>query len=276
MAADKAIMIKKLQDSDMIYAAYSQATRMPFATCDENTYNDQAWLFTDESDIQKFAKEYTEKHIPLMGVKVEKKQAPTFYMNLYAMGINELVFCTEGEKYFFGFTDVIKVPDFEKQEERQRPLLNPALQLSVVYFLQELRRPGAERNQEVLKELEEEVSANLIKSEFIMPVDIDQKKEEKDPTRYLLPYIKNKEGKCYQPLFSDTGEVIKHGKQLKNDGKKHEFIKVPFEKLDTYMATNCDGYVLNPEGYALTLHKEQIEIIKKYFGNHNSKENIEE
>ena len=266
MSIDQVFIIKKLQDLDIMYVAYSQATRMPFATCDKETFNDQAWIFSDEKTIQEFAKEYTEKKIPLMGVKVPRDQAPTFYMNLYSMGINEIIFSTDGQSFTLPLTQIVKIPDYNKIPVQKRPLINQSLQMSVVYFLQELRRPGLkEVDKKHLRELEEEVSANLAKSEFIMPVDINEEKDVKDPKRYLLPYLKNKEGKCYQPVFSDTSELLKHSSRFKEDGKKHEFMKLKFKQLVSYMVPSSDGFMLNPDGYALALNKEQMDIIIKYY-----------
>ena len=34
------------------FVAYSQATKLPYVTCDEETYNDQAWIFATEEGIK--------------------------------------------------------------------------------------------------------------------------------------------------------------------------------------------------------------------------------
>ena len=41
MTVDKVFIIKKLQNLEEMFVVYSSVTRMPFATCDEETYNDQ-------------------------------------------------------------------------------------------------------------------------------------------------------------------------------------------------------------------------------------------
>ena len=47
MTVDQVFIIKKLQNLDEMLVAYSAVTRMPFATCDEESFNDQVWIFTD-------------------------------------------------------------------------------------------------------------------------------------------------------------------------------------------------------------------------------------
>lgn len=36
--------VKEIQARDSIFVAYSQVTKLPYVTCAEETYNDQAWF----------------------------------------------------------------------------------------------------------------------------------------------------------------------------------------------------------------------------------------
>ena len=260
MTVDQVFVIRKLQNLEEMYVVYSAVTRMPFATCDEETFNDQVWIFTEQDKVQEFAKSYTEKKMPLIVVKVKKTEAPMFYMNLFAMGINEIVFQDGEMRHHLELTKVVRIPDYEKLPENQRPILNPQLMLSSIYFLQELRKPGVQPDKEALKELEEEMSVNLVKSKYLMPVDVQ--KNEKGQENIRLLYVQNKQGERFQPIFSDTGELMKH---YKNKEQKHRLIQVAFEQLPAHMIKDVQGYVLNPEGINLILKKEQIETLLKYY-----------
>ena len=66
MAVDQSFVIKKLQNMEEMYAVYSAVTKMPFATCDEETFNDQVWVFADKEKVQEFSKKYTEEKILLL------------------------------------------------------------------------------------------------------------------------------------------------------------------------------------------------------------------
>ena len=35
--------VKELQARETVFVAYSQATKLPYVTCGEETYNDQVW-----------------------------------------------------------------------------------------------------------------------------------------------------------------------------------------------------------------------------------------
>ena len=144
MTVDQVFIIKKLQNLDEMLVAYSAVTRMPFATCDEESFNDQVWIFTDQDKMKAFAEKYKEEKKLILPVKVQKKDASMFYMNLFSMGINEVVFCDGDQENKIELTQIVRMPDVDALPENRKPILNPQLLLSAVYFLQELRKPGVE------------------------------------------------------------------------------------------------------------------------------------
>lgn len=261
MAVDQSFVIKKLQNMEEMYAVYSAVTKMPFATCDEETFNDQVWVFADKEKVQEFSKKYTEEKILLMGVRVKKEEAPMFYMNLFAMGINEVVFQDGEAQHRIPLENIVKLPDYSKLPEKQRPLLNPQLQLTAIYFLQALRKPGVKPDREALKDLEEEMSVNLVKSKFLLPVEVEEK-EDGTPGNIRVIYVQNKEGERFQPIFTDTNEMLKH---YRNKQTKHRLLQVPFDQLPKYMIKDIKGYVLNPEGFNLILSQKQIQQLLTFY-----------
>ena len=44
--------VKELQARETVFVAYSQATKLPYVTCGEETYNDQVWLFAEEETLK--------------------------------------------------------------------------------------------------------------------------------------------------------------------------------------------------------------------------------
>ena len=56
MGISKEEAIKELQNRETVFVAYSQATKLPYVKCDEETYNDQAWIFSTEEGIKEFGK----------------------------------------------------------------------------------------------------------------------------------------------------------------------------------------------------------------------------
>ena len=85
MGISKEEAIKELQNRETVFVAYSQATKLPYVKCDEETYNDQAWIFSTEEEIKEFGKKMIEDKILLMGMRFSKKDYPRLYGTFYAI-----------------------------------------------------------------------------------------------------------------------------------------------------------------------------------------------
>ena len=225
MTVDNSFTMKKFQSMEIIYVTFSQITKLPYVECDPETFDDQVYMFTEEEAAKEFAKSYVEKNTPLLTVKV-----------------------------------------MEKMNKQHLPVLNPGVQLTVVYFLQELRKPNqrrddAERMQH-LRELEEEMLVNLMRSKFILAIDISQVQGEFDPANpgpdVRIPYIKNQNEDIFQPLFSDIGEFQKF---RPDPQAKLRLAAIPFQHLLPYLMKQAKGFVINPSGFNLLLTREQLQRI---------------
>ena len=251
---NKADAVKQLQNRDVVFVAYSQATKLPYVTCDEESFNDQAWVFSTEEGIKEFGKKKLEDKILLMGMKYEKKDFPRFYGTLYAIGVNTVIWADGEDRTEVDLTDIAKQADLSKLEPDKRPLFNSTLQLSGIYFMQELRRPVKKEERKNMRELEEELIANLLKSDFLIAMD----KDPEVPHKVNIPFLKNKEGNVLQPAFSDIMEFEKFAK-----GKKLRAARVPFAKLPDVLIPQAKAMVVNPMGINLILDKEQLNKILK-------------
>ena len=244
--------IKELQTRDEIFVAYSQATKLPYVICDQESFNDQVWVFATEEEIKAFGKKKLEDKILLMGMKYEKKDYPRFYGTLYAIGVNSVVWVDGENQIEVELTRIARQADFSQLEPKKQPLFNSTLQLSGIYFMQELRRPVEQEEHKNLRALEEELIANLKKSHFLVAMERD----EENPKKINIPYLKNKEGQILQPVFSDVMEFEKFAK-----GKKLRLAKIPFDKLPEILINQAEAMVFNPMGFNLILNKEQFKKI---------------
>ena len=206
--------------------------------CDEETYNDQAWIFSTEEGIKEFGKKMLEEKVLLMGMKFTKKDYPRLYGNT-------VVWVDGEDKIEIDLPDIAKQADMSKIEPAKRPLLNPTLELSGIYFMQELRRPVEKDQHGNLRELEEELIVNLKKSEYLVAMNVDPE----DPKKINIPYLKNKKEEILQPVFTDVMELEKFTK-----GQKLRIAKELL--IDKAMA-----YAVNPLGFNLVLNREQLNKI---------------
>ena len=244
--------VKELQARETVFVAYAQTTRLPYVTCGEETYNDQVWFFADEESVKEFGKKKLEEKVLLMGMKYEKKDFPRMYGLMFAIGANSVIWNNGTEKIEIDLERIVRKPDLSQVEPAKRPLINSTLQLSGIYFMQELRRPVAKEEHKNLRELEEELIVNLKKSQFLVAMEVDKE----NPKKINVPYLKNKEGQILQPVFSDVMEYEKFAR-----GKKFRLAKIPFAKLPEILNTQAEAMVFNPLGFNLILNKEQFKKI---------------
>ena len=244
--------VKELQAKETVFVAYSQVTKLPYVTCGEESYNDQVWLFAEEETLKEFGKKKLEDKVLLMGMRYEKKDFPRMYGLLFSIDANTVIWNNGTDEIEIDLEKIVRRPDLSKMEPAKRPVLNPALQLSGIYFMQELRRPVEKEEHKNLRALEEELIANLRKAEFLIAINAEQEENGK----LHIPYLKNKEDKILQPVFTDVMEFEKFGR-----GKNLRVAKVTMNKLPSLMIPQASAYVVNPLGFNLILNKEQVEKI---------------
>ena len=80
-----------LQKADPLYVMISDATRLPFIECDEETYDDEALLFDNQEAAQNIADSLTGKGYLVRSMEVPVNQRLAFFSSLFSMGINALL-----------------------------------------------------------------------------------------------------------------------------------------------------------------------------------------
>lgn len=260
MSVDYTLMIKRIQKLEQVYVLFAESTRLPFIECDQEDFDDQVYMYADEDAAKEAVKDYEKKQMPLKAVRLERKQMPVFFTSIHLLGANMLVFYDKVSVSRIPLNQVIKI-DPKKNEDSKIPAENSSLQLTIIYFIQELRRPGQKKDDmermKRLQELEEEMTVDLIRSRFILPVNASG-----DNGEVKIPYIKTPAGDIFQPIFSDVWEFQKF---QRNPEVKLKMAVAPFRKLLPSLVEQAKGYVLNPGGVNLILTREQLTAISKRF-----------
>lgn len=269
MTVDNRFLVKKFEQFEQIFVLFSQATKLPFIECDEETFDDQIFVFTSEEQVKEAGQKYVKEKIALVAVRIPQSQIKVFLRGLYSVGVNALMVQDEGAPVRVELDQLVPKPDLEEANQGPIPKLNPELQLTTLYFLQELRRPGERTPEEKkqLRSLEEEMAVNMMKSRFILAVDITDVEGEWDPRakdqKAKIPFVKNKDGNIFQPCYSDLGEFKKFNARNKN--AKFRLLAVAYDDLPKYLIKDSKGFVFNPGGYNLVLTREQLELMKKNY-----------
>src|SRR5699024_2306140 len=136
MTVDNRFLIKKFEHFEHIFVLFSQTTRLPFIECDEETFDDQVYVFTDEERIKEAGQKYLKEKIALMAVKIPQAHIKAFLSGLYSVGVNALMVQDEGAPVRVELEQLVPKPDLEEANKGPVPKLNPELQLTALYFLQ--------------------------------------------------------------------------------------------------------------------------------------------
>lgn len=252
--------VQKLPSLEKFYVLFSHLTRVPYMVYNEETCEDDSYLFTTEEAATAKAKLLTESgEQPCIAMCVENKDFLNILSSFFAYGITALDFTTEDGRVYIKLRDIIKRPDVSQIPENQRPLENAALQSSIIYYMQHLRKKDPSIDLQKRREMDEEMSANIKRATYLLPLAA----VEQDGTQQVKHILfRPNESTCLVPLFSDGMEYQRfRGQQSELRG-----VPIDFEKLSTMeMPGDAKGFIINPHGVALILTKEYIAKIKEMF-----------
>lgn len=271
MAIDNTFMKKRLEKMKYLFILFSASTHLPFVECDETTFDDQVYVFAAEEMAKAFAQTSTGKKYPLQAVRISTEMFQNFFTSLYQYGINTVILQDEGAPVRIPLTDLAEPPKTDEEMAKKLPVFNPEMQLTAMYFMQEIRRPVKDRDpeeKEQLRALEEEMAHNLFRSRFIVLYDTSQVKGKWDPrdknAKVGIPMIKTKDGRAFQPVFTDPGEFRRFAAKTK-DKRSMRLVPVPYDELPRFLTKNSEGFAFNPAGFDLVLTRAQMERLQKLY-----------
>ena len=200
------IFAQKLREADSLYAILSGCTKEPYVYCDPETMDDAILLFTDEEGAKAGAQKLAEQQIPVGIAKVDRKSLLLFYTSLYTMGVNAIQVHVGEKQKMIQLTEFVRRKDPEESKNGKVWVENPELHLTMLYYMQDLRR---QPNQEItpeLNDLQEEIGAHFTKGRYIVPLP-----EEGNG----IPLVKLKSGDIFQPIFTDVIEFQRFNREKK-------------------------------------------------------------
>lgn len=258
--------VTNLTHAENIYAIFCNYTHMPYVECDEETYSDMAYLFTDEEQAKEFVQTHNKGKQSLIAVKVDQNSAKHFLASLIADGF-DLVNIHENVD---GKEETCNLP-IEKlvtrtlREGVKKPIENPALQLSMMYFLQQIQIAQTDEEKEESKSREEEMMANIARAVYLVPFfEIEDESEENaDGSRNIsLMHLKNEAGETFIPLFTDLDEFLK----IRPKEGTNNFLPMSFQKIREIKRDETVSFVINPGSVHLQLNQHNLEIVDSLFG----------
>lgn len=229
-----------LKNPGELYVVMSAVTKLPFVKCDEETFDDEIFLYYRDEDAKNKAKELLDQRYLTAVAKLEDRQLLAFYTGLYTLGVNCLAvnFGTDTQ-ISVQLSELVVRKDPSALPDGKKVVENPALHLTAIYFVQEMRRQDKPQPTEELKELQEELLAHYSRGTFIIAIQEDKQ----------IPVLKLKNGDIYQPVFTDLLELQKFA-----GGRKVRTAVIPAEKIPDILVGESKGVVLNPLGVNVQLN----------------------
>lgn len=235
--------ILKLQKAEELYAIMSLCTRMPYVECDGETYDDQIFVYFKEEDAKQAAQKLIGKKIPVQLFKLMKNAVLPFFVNLFPMGVNCVVVNRGVEgSVAIQLQDMLNRPSGDKLPDGKIRIENPELQLTAIYYMQELKRMPGQQDREDMKELHEEMISHFQKGKYIIAA------REEDSG---IPLLKQPNGDLFHPIFTDIQEFQKFCAVNKNEKFKTGVIEA--KNIIKIVAPNAKGITINPMGVNVML-----------------------
>lgn len=174
-----------LRNPGELYVIMSAATKMPFVKCDEETFDDEIFLYYQMEDAKDKARKLLDEKYVSAVAKLAKEQLLPFFTSLYIMGVNALAVNSGTDmEITVQLSDLVTRNIPKELPEGKQIVENPALHLTAAYFMQELRKQEQPQMTEELKELQEELLAHYGKGTFLIPVEENGQ----------IPILKQKDG----------------------------------------------------------------------------------
>ena len=270
MTIDHSFMAKKLSRLETIYVLVSTATNLPFVECDENTFSDQVYVFSREEEMKQYAAIYTKSHYGLRGLGYPQRRIEELYDLFHEIGADTVQVVDGGAPIAVPLAALAPEPDYsDLPGGDDLPKTNPALQLTAIYFAQEVRRGGerSEKQKKRLRELEEEMAVNMFRSRFIITFNMDKaiRKINNAKPQLRVPFVKNKSGKIFQPVYTDLCEFRRFAR-TQPELQKMTVTAVVYDKLSELQAKEAASLVINPGGVNLALTADQLVEMKRRYG----------
>lgn len=231
-----------LKNAKELYVMVSPYTKMPYVTCDAETFDDEVFIYLRIEDAENEKERLAGEKVSVNLVKMENKQFLSCYINLYTMGVNCIVLNrgAEGESRI-QLMELVKKPEPDNLPKGSIWVENPELHLTALYFMQEMRRHPEAGMSEELKEIQEEMLAHYNEGSYIIAV------KEADGRRDI-PILKMKNGDSLQPVFTDVFEFRKF-----NAKNQFRMLVIKAEKIPEILVQEVKGVVINPFGVNVPL-----------------------
>lgn len=226
-----------------LYVIMSKCTKLPFVNCNEDTCDDEVFVFLNEEAGKEEVTALAMKDELVDLIAVSKERVLGFFSSLFPLGINAIHVDKGREtEVVLQLTELVRRPEESKLPAEKIRVENPSFQLTALYFMQKTRSGKIKQNDPEEKELREEMMVHFWEGKCILITQEDKN---------ILPLLKGKDGKSYQPVFTDIHEFQKFFAVFKE--QKFKMVVIDAKRIPEVQAKEANGIAVNPGGVNLKL-----------------------
>lgn len=269
MNSVKNIAVDAVEKTEHLFVLYSRATRHPFVRYDKAEGKDRIYLFAEEERAEEEAQNLIRYGYLMQIADIPRQVRRLFFANLHALGVDQIVFRDTASTTTLDLMQIHPL-DLSKIPVQQRPHLNPALQLTSIYFLQEMSRQVEEadltEDDKIARaDLDSEFGHYLGISKYMVPIHVKTLRGDRPGMRISQKnfdpvYVSDTEGKNWVPIFSDVTEFEKF-----NDEQKFQAVLFDLEQIRQLVQTGMAGAILNPRSQAYKLLPRAIALLVEHY-----------
>lgn len=238
-----AMTIENVKAMKSFYTIFFAPTNMPYVVCDEESFDDEVLIYSSEAKVKEAVLKLQKAGQKVNAVEVKQEQFLVFFSNMFCYGANGILLDDMDAHILLMVDKICKKPDEKSVANKAALVSNPSFQITTMYFMQEMHK-GDKKDEEKSKALQEELLVNLTRGEFLLPVFANTQEED----IRKVPYLKNKEGHVYLPIFTDMYEFIKYNKE-----NQFQVLVLKFNDVLRYLREDLKGISVNPFGNNLLL-----------------------
>ncbi len=259
------VLAQKLKSAPMLYTILDEATGYPFIDAQAH---DCIWLFSQREYADKAVEYYSKsfrkfqvQEVPLEG-RTEFLTEVFYLLGSYGVYVdNGLCGCVVDHD------DLVPVPQWTQVPSMEKPLANPDFMRTHIKMVQEASwHVKYDRREQVMEQLERDVSQQMVETYFLLPVkDVERKQErenqiilEKNSTISIV-CLNGKDGSHALPVFTDWTQF----KRCYSDEEYSGWI-VPFDLLASMVESKrYDAFVINIGKCPAEIRQANIERMRE-------------
>ena len=243
---DRREVLASIPKAVNLYMIHSDFTRLPFVYCDDESFDDVAFLFDVKENAEKKSAELSANKQKNTVLELNQEGILRAFTHMAVAGVNAIKYNYQGNDFIIQLDEIIKLSDFSELPPEKRPIENRSLQLTMLYFGQEIRANLDNPNTPEIRELEEEMLVNILKAKFLVPVRDPQ---DDGQIQMLMLKISN-DGGSMIPIFTDNIEFDK----MPGDANVKKIVVEAKNLINFPMTPECDGFLINPMGVSIPLN----------------------